>query len=171
MSDLLRHKTTDQSAPPAPNVAAPRARNSGRNALGVYSSHFMTPSWDTAFHLLLILAEIRPQIHDMIVDELQEKRAIKWYCVSKIRFSRETPTEMWNFEALVEPLQNIPDKIASHIPCGYTYLIIGPNGLPLKPVTVYRGSDAVNHLIESIAREKDILAAKLRTITPMHMTT
>ncbi|GBN47954.1 hypothetical protein AVEN_10326-1 [Araneus ventricosus] len=76
-----------------------------------------------------------------------------------------------NFEALVEPLQNIPGKTASHIPCGYAYLIIGPNGLQLKPVTVYRESDAVNHFNESIAREKDILAAELRTITPMHMTT
>ncbi|GBN02400.1 hypothetical protein AVEN_19014-1 [Araneus ventricosus] len=44
MSDLLRHKRTDHSAPTAPRIAAaPRARNSGRNALGVYSSHFMTP--------------------------------------------------------------------------------------------------------------------------------
>ncbi|GBN27366.1 hypothetical protein AVEN_80263-1 [Araneus ventricosus] len=76
-----------------------------------------------------------------------------------------------DFEALVEPLQNTPGKTASYIPCGYAYLIIGPNGLPLKPVTVYRGSDAVNHFIESTVRDKDILAAKLRTITPMHMTT
>ncbi|GBM09973.1 hypothetical protein AVEN_164113-1 [Araneus ventricosus] len=67
-------------------------------------------------------------------------------------------------------MQNIPGKTASHIPCGYAYLIIGPNGLPLKPVTVYRGSDAVDHFITSIVKEKDILAAKLRTITPMQMT-
>ncbi|GBM09977.1 hypothetical protein AVEN_164115-1 [Araneus ventricosus] len=91
MSDLLRHKRTDHSAPPAPRIAAPRARNSGRNAQGVYSSHFMTPSSDAAFDLLLFLEEVRPQIHDMIVDELQQKRVIKWYCASKIRFSRKTP--------------------------------------------------------------------------------
>ncbi|GBN94659.1 hypothetical protein AVEN_169349-1 [Araneus ventricosus] len=91
MSDLLRHKRTDHSAPPAPrNAAAPRAQNSGRNALGVYSSHFMTPTPAGKWDLLLFLKEVRPQIHDMIVEELQEKRAIKWYCVSKIRFSRET---------------------------------------------------------------------------------
>ncbi|GBN54790.1 hypothetical protein AVEN_227406-1 [Araneus ventricosus] len=68
-------------------------------------------------------------------------------------------------------MQNIPGKTASRIPCGYAYLIIGPNGFPLKPVTVYRGSDAVDHFITSIVREKDILAKKLHTITPMHMTT
>ncbi|GBN96253.1 hypothetical protein AVEN_38660-1 [Araneus ventricosus] len=76
-----------------------------------------------------------------------------------------------DFEALIEPTQNIPGKTASHIPCGYAYLIIGPNGLPLKHVTVYGGSDAVDHFITSIVREKDILAKKLHTITPMHMTT
>ncbi|GBN55091.1 hypothetical protein AVEN_25254-1 [Araneus ventricosus] len=68
-------------------------------------------------------------------------------------------------------MQTIPGKTASHIPCGYAYLIIGSNGLPLKPVTVYRGSDAVDHFITSIIREKDILAKNLHTITPMHMTT
>ncbi|GBN89689.1 hypothetical protein AVEN_104942-1 [Araneus ventricosus] len=68
MSDLLRHKRTDHSAPPSPRIAAPRARNSGRNALGVYSFHFMTPSSHAAFDLLLFLEEIRPQIHGMIVD-------------------------------------------------------------------------------------------------------
>ncbi|GBM26389.1 hypothetical protein AVEN_8695-1 [Araneus ventricosus] len=92
MSDLLRHKRTDHSAPPAPRIAAaPRARNSGRNALGVYSSHFMTPTPAGKWDLLLFLKEVCPQIHDMMVDELQQKKAIKWYCVSKIRFSRETP--------------------------------------------------------------------------------
>ncbi|GBL87901.1 hypothetical protein AVEN_62211-1 [Araneus ventricosus] len=70
-----------------------------------------------------------------------------------------------------KPMQNIPGKTASHILCGYAYLIIGLNGLPLKLVTVYRGRDAVDHFITSIVREKDILAKKLHTITPMHMTT
>ncbi|GBN68152.1 hypothetical protein AVEN_111407-1 [Araneus ventricosus] len=92
MSDLLRHKRTDHSAPPAPRIAAaPRARNSGRNALGVYSSHFMTPTPAGKWDLLLFFEEVRPQIHNMIVDELQQKKAIKWYCVSNICFSRETP--------------------------------------------------------------------------------
>ncbi|GBO32083.1 hypothetical protein AVEN_95751-1 [Araneus ventricosus] len=88
MSDLLRHKRIDHSAPPAPRIAAaPRAQN----ALGVYSSHFMTPTPAGKWDLLLFFEEVRSQIHDMIVDELQQKKAIKWYCVSKIRFSRETP--------------------------------------------------------------------------------
>ncbi|GBM88050.1 hypothetical protein AVEN_215119-1 [Araneus ventricosus] len=70
MSDLLRHKRTDHSAPSAPRVTTPRARKSGRNALGVYASHLMTPRSDAALDLLLFLEEVRPQIHGMIVDEL-----------------------------------------------------------------------------------------------------
>ncbi|GBO32921.1 hypothetical protein AVEN_182733-1 [Araneus ventricosus] len=88
------------------------------------------------------------------------------------KFSQPVPYAIYaDFEALIEPMLNIPGKTAFHIPCGYAYIIIGPNGLPLKPVTVYRGSDAVDHFITSIVREKDILAKKLHTSTPMHMTT
>ncbi|GBM14176.1 hypothetical protein AVEN_60994-1 [Araneus ventricosus] len=88
------------------------------------------------------------------------------------KFSQPVPYAIYaDFEALIEPMQTIPGKTASHIPCGYAYLIIGPNGLPLKPVTVYRGSDALDHFIISIVREKDILAKTLHTITPMHLTT
>ncbi|GBN34544.1 hypothetical protein AVEN_41157-1 [Araneus ventricosus] len=55
-------------------------------------------------------------------------------------FSQPVPYAIYaDFEALIEPMQTFPSKTASHIPCGYAYLIIGPNGLPLKPVTVYRG--------------------------------
>ncbi|GBN68151.1 hypothetical protein AVEN_111406-1 [Araneus ventricosus] len=88
------------------------------------------------------------------------------------KFSQPVPYAIYaDFEALIEPMQNIPGKTASHIPCGYAYIIIGPNGLSLKPITVYRGSHAVDHFITSIVREKDNLAKKLHTITPMHMTT
>ncbi|GBO32084.1 hypothetical protein AVEN_95752-1 [Araneus ventricosus] len=56
------------------------------------------------------------------------------------KFSQPVPYAIYaDFEALIEPMQTIPSKTASHIPCGYAYLIIGQNGLPLKPVTVYRG--------------------------------
>ncbi|GBM54302.1 hypothetical protein AVEN_234124-1 [Araneus ventricosus] len=91
MSGLLRLKRTDYLAPPTPRVAKRLTRNSGRNALGVYSSHFVTPNSDAALELLQFLEETRQEMHDMILPELEEKRSIKCYCVSKIRFSRETP--------------------------------------------------------------------------------
>ncbi|GBM48191.1 hypothetical protein AVEN_72470-1 [Araneus ventricosus] len=91
ISDLLRLKRTDHSAPPAPRVARPPTRKSGRNALGAYSSHFMMPNSDAALDLLLFLEDIRQEMHDIILPELEEKRSIKCYYVSKIRFSMETP--------------------------------------------------------------------------------
>ncbi|GBM31820.1 hypothetical protein AVEN_56921-1 [Araneus ventricosus] len=88
MSDLLGHNRTDHSAPPASRVATPRVQKSGRNSSLFLTFHNVNS--DTAFDFLLFLETIRTQIHDMIVDELQQKSTIKCYCVSKIRFSRET---------------------------------------------------------------------------------
>ncbi|GBO22428.1 hypothetical protein AVEN_70093-1 [Araneus ventricosus] len=61
------------------------------DAVGIYSSHFITPSGAAAEDLLLFLEEVRQEIHDLIMDKLLQKKSVKWYCVSKIRFSRETP--------------------------------------------------------------------------------
>ncbi|GBM87297.1 hypothetical protein AVEN_107416-1 [Araneus ventricosus] len=105
----------------------------------------------------------------IVIPEPGEESVLKF---KQHKFSQPVSYAIYaDFEALGESLQNIPGKTASHIPCGYVYLIIGPNGLPLKPITIYRGVGAVDHFITSIVKKKDILAAKLRTITPMHMTT
>ncbi|GBM66444.1 hypothetical protein AVEN_266970-1 [Araneus ventricosus] len=135
-------------APPQQTTMVANAQNPRRNALGVYPSHFMTPSPAAAEDFLIFLEEMRQEIHNLIMDELQQKRATKWYCVSKIRFRRDTH-----------------DGDVQHA----TPYFRRPNELPLKPITVYRGVDAVDHFIESIIREKDILAEKLHRITPMHM--
>ncbi|GBM80499.1 hypothetical protein AVEN_91783-1 [Araneus ventricosus] len=104
----------------------------------------------------------------IVMPEPGEKSVLEF---KQHKFSQPVPYVIdADFEALIEPMQDTPGKTASHIPCRYAYLIIGPNGLPLKPITIYRGVDAVDHFIESIVKEKNILAAKLRTITPMHMT-
>ncbi|GBM31817.1 hypothetical protein AVEN_56918-1 [Araneus ventricosus] len=87
------------------------------------------------------------------------------------KFSQSLPYTIYaDFEVLVEHIQGNTTKTASHNPCGYVYLLIGPNGLPLKPVVVYRGVGAVDHFITSIVREKDILAEKIHTNYPMHRT-
>ncbi|GBN72093.1 hypothetical protein AVEN_124857-1 [Araneus ventricosus] len=77
MSNLLRHKRVDHSAPTHSRVPTPRDRNTGRNALGVYSSHFMTPGSDAALDCLRCLDEVRQEMHDMIHFDLEGKRAIK----------------------------------------------------------------------------------------------
>ncbi|KAG8173894.1 hypothetical protein JTE90_003073 [Oedothorax gibbosus] len=75
-----------------------------------------------------------------------------------------------HFEALVCKIDS-PDaktmKTASHIPCGYAYVVVGPEGAPLKPPTVYRGLNTVDHFIGSILKEKEQLLGKLLTIIPM----
>ncbi|GBM98499.1 hypothetical protein AVEN_246735-1 [Araneus ventricosus] len=93
MSDLLRHKRTDHSAPPAPRIAAaPRARNSRLNALGVYSSHFMTPTPAGKWDLILFFEEVRPQIHDMIAS----RRLSSGTVYPKYASAGRPPTEMWS---------------------------------------------------------------------------
>ncbi|GBM39894.1 hypothetical protein AVEN_250215-1 [Araneus ventricosus] len=76
--------------------------------------------------------EHSPQL--IVMPEPGEESVLKF---KQHKFSQTVPYVIYaDFEALIEPMQNIPGKTASHIPCGYAYLIIGPNGLPLKPVTV-----------------------------------
>ncbi|GBN27391.1 hypothetical protein AVEN_80284-1 [Araneus ventricosus] len=60
--------------------------------------------------------------------------------------------------------------IARHAACGYAYVIIGPDGRSVKPISVYRGKNAVQHFMENILKEKEELAAKLTSIVPIHMT-
>ncbi|GBM21452.1 hypothetical protein AVEN_161062-1 [Araneus ventricosus] len=60
--------------------------------------------------------------------------------------------------------------IARHEACGYAYVIIGPDGRSVKPISVYRGKNAVKHFMENILMEKEELAAKLTSIVPIHMT-
>ncbi|GBM05371.1 hypothetical protein AVEN_8719-1 [Araneus ventricosus] len=53
------------------------------------------------------------------------------------KFSQPAPYVIYaDFEVLIEPMQNIPGKTASHVPCGYAYRIIGRNGL--SPETCHR---------------------------------
>ncbi|GBO23881.1 hypothetical protein AVEN_254305-1 [Araneus ventricosus] len=60
--------------------------------------------------------------------------------------------------------------IARHEACGYAYVIIGPDGRSVKPISVYRGENAVKHFMENILKEKEELAAKLTSIVPISMT-
>ncbi|GBM12333.1 hypothetical protein AVEN_116776-1 [Araneus ventricosus] len=75
-----------------------------------------------------------------------------------------------DFEVFIEPMQNIPGKIdlTSLWLCLYHHWTEWTSS---KSVTVYRGSDAVDHFITSIVRQKDIQPKNLHIITPMHMTT
>ncbi|GBN25228.1 Zinc finger protein 568, partial [Araneus ventricosus] len=60
--------------------------------------------------------------------------------------------------------------VARHEACGYAYVIIGPDGRSVKPISIYRGENAVKHFMENILKEKEELAAKLTSIVPISMT-
>ena len=62
------------------------------------------------------------------------------------------------------------EALASHQACGYAYVIIGPDGTPFLPVTFYLGNNAIDHFLENIMRDKEILAEKLAIIIPLQMT-
>ena len=47
-------------------------------------------------------------------------------------------------------------QIAGHIPCGYTYLMIGLEAA--GPIQVYREENAVDHFLETIIHEKGKIA-------------
>ncbi|CAL1300060.1 unnamed protein product [Larinioides sclopetarius] len=115
-----------------------------------------------------------------LLGDLTKHDGETFYCYSCLRrFSNEillkdhpVPYVIYaDFEALIQSIQGDITKTASHIPCEYAYLIIGANGLPLKPITIYRGADAVDHFLNPLLRKRTVLAAKLHTINPMHMTT
>ena len=84
-----------------------------------------------------------------------------------------------DFESLLQPIStakptsqmSFVQNISHHIPCGYAYVIIGPDGKSVKLVQVYRGENAVQHFLEKkIIQEKDILGETLLKIKPMKLT-
>lgn len=83
-----------------------------------------------------------------------------------------------DFESILVPIpscqpnsvSSFTQKINNHVPCGYAYIIIDSNGKSLKPISCYRGVNAVDHFLEELIKEKDILAQKLTYTVPLIMT-
>ena len=67
-----------------------------------------------------------------------------------------------DFESVLSPVSTVAQdpqtshtfKTAEHIPCGYAFLIVGPNGKSHKLIQVYRGENAVEHFLEAVIHEK-----------------
>ena len=83
-----------------------------------------------------------------------------------------------DFESLIVPLSTTSpssstsyiQNIARHEPCGYAYVVIGPDGKSTKPTQVYRGQNAVKHFLNAIIEEKDIIEKKLKDVKPLRLT-
>ena len=79
-----------------------------------------------------------------------------------------------DFETLVEKLDTTDTttmKTAVHKPCGYAYVVIGPDGKPYKPPVVHRSDgDVVEHFLTNVIALKEELTPKLTHIAPMKIT-
>lgn len=60
--------------------------------------------------------------------------------------------------------------IADHIPCGYSYVIIGPDGNIFKQPNVYHGENAIDNFLSNLLKEEEELLQIIRSNTPMIFT-
>ena len=82
-----------------------------------------------------------------------------------------------DFESLLVPISSVTpagqkayqEKKTHHVACSYAYIIIGPKGLPVNTIKFYRGQNAVEHFLDAIIAEKEILAKTLKTVKPMKL--
>ncbi|GFU54658.1 uncharacterized protein TNCV_2161271 [Trichonephila clavipes] len=75
----------------------------------------------------------------------------KWLEFENFKFNLPVPYTIYaDFESLIvkinscapDPERSSTVPIANHIPCGYAYVVIGPDGSFKKPPVVYRGENA-----------------------------
>ncbi|GFY58498.1 uncharacterized protein TNIN_75881 [Trichonephila inaurata madagascariensis] len=87
----------------------------------------------------------------------------KWLEFENFKFNLPVPYTIYAyFESLIEKINSCaPDPersstvpIANHIPCGYAYAVIGPDGNFKKPPVVYRGENAIGHFFKNIIKEE-----------------
>ncbi|XP_054720149.1 uncharacterized protein LOC129229797 [Uloborus diversus] len=93
-------------------------------------------------------------------------------------FQHDIPYTIFaDFESILVPIDGVkPDlnmaftqKSAIHIPSGYAYVIIGPDGQCVKPMHCYRGENAVNNFLEKLLEEKNFLENILFAIKPLKL--
>ncbi|XP_054718997.1 uncharacterized protein LOC129228343 [Uloborus diversus] len=139
-----KRKVTDEAATPAKRV-----RKTKRSAaLGVFTSEFLTPSEENEGDVKLSCNELRPQIHDLVVEEIREKRALKWRIVLKAQYTRltingevETITSFHGSITQVEMMEyTIPDHIEKAIAkveeCVEAFLQLGSGWIFDKTLSV-----------------------------------
>ncbi|GFQ88557.1 uncharacterized protein TNCT_88581 [Trichonephila clavata] len=81
----------------------------------------------------------------------------KWLEFENFKFNLPVPYTIYaNIESLIvkinsstpDPERSFTVSIANHIPCGYAYVVIGPDGNFKNPPAVYRGENAVDHFLK-----------------------
>ncbi|CAL1299813.1 unnamed protein product, partial [Larinioides sclopetarius] len=75
-----------------------------------------------------------------------------------------------DFESIITPNTQQVNSVSIHEPCGFCYVVIGPDGKSFKPPVVYRGERAAAMFIASLLKEEDEISAILKKNTPMSIT-
>ena len=84
-----------------------------------------------------------------------------------------------DIEAVLEPYQTaLPDpsrssttRLNRHVPCGFCYVVVGPDGRLLKePVLVHGSGNLINQLLQRLQEEEKIITALRGVDYPMDMT-
>ncbi|GFX81369.1 uncharacterized protein TNCV_142191 [Trichonephila clavipes] len=100
----------------------------------------------------------------------------KWLEFENFKFNLPVPYTIYaDFESLIVKINSCaPDPerpstvpIANHIPCGYAYVVIGPDGSFKKPPVVYRGENAVDHFLKNIIKEEEDILNILKKTEPI----
>ena len=67
------------------------------------------------------------------------------------------------------PTESFTTKKTSHVACGFCYVVIGLDGLPVSSPVVYRGEDAADKFIKSMLDEQDKLKSMYENPEPLNL--
>ncbi|KFM83282.1 hypothetical protein X975_08032, partial [Stegodyphus mimosarum] len=102
----------------------------------------------------------------------------KWLTFDNFKFQLMIPYVIYaDFECVLPKVSdglNNPEAsstniISKHVPCGYSYLIVGPNGRSIQSPKIYRGENAVSNFLESLLAEAEIISKTLRKVEKIDM--
>ncbi|KAF8794328.1 hypothetical protein HNY73_002319 [Argiope bruennichi] len=103
----------------------------------------------------------------------------KWLQFNNYHFQLTVPYTIYaDFECVLETIdtcdQNLQTSftqpITKHVPCGYAYVVVGPNGQMVEPPTVYRGEDAIVDFLKKMIKEEEWIFKKIKEVKPMVFT-
>ena len=103
----------------------------------------------------------------------------KWLFYKDIRKQLKVPYVIYaDFESLLQPVQGCetdPEKSSTtkttkHLPCGFSYKVVGLTPETSKEPVIYRGIDAADKFVECMVDEMDYIEGKFKHCEPMVMT-
>ncbi|GFY31894.1 uncharacterized protein TNCV_2620311 [Trichonephila clavipes] len=100
----------------------------------------------------------------------------KWLEFSNHKFKLPVPYVIYaDLECILEKINSCEqdpkisstESIAKHVPCGFAYVIVGPDGTMVKPPTVFRGKNAIDQFLTKLLDEEKSILDILRFVKPM----